>query len=67
MTVDMPGMKFTCREEVCLVLDKRTVGREVVLDREQWKHATMMYKAAYIDLYVSQKMFERKKDRERAK
>ena len=67
MTVNMPEMKLTCREEVCLVLDKQTIGREVVLDREQWKHATMIYKTAYINFYVSQKMFERKKDRERAK
>ena len=67
MTVNMPEMKLTCREEVRLVLDKQTVGREVVLDREQWKHATMIYKTAYINFYVSQKMFERKKDRERAK
>ena len=48
------------------MLDKRTVGREVILDREQWKDATMMYKNAYINLYVSQKVFERKKERERA-
>ena len=34
MMVDMPEMNLTDCEAVCLVLDKQTVGREVILDRE---------------------------------
>lgn len=67
MMIDMTKMKLSDHEEVNLVLDKRTIGREVIIDREQWKDATYKYKEAYVDFYVSQKAFERKKKREQAR
>ena len=65
--VNMPEMNLTDRDVVCLVLGKQTVGREIIPDKEQWKHATIMYKKAYISFYMSHKAFERKKKGEMSK
>ena len=52
-------MKLSKREKVCLVLDKRTVGIKVILTREQWKDASQEYKAAYIQLFMKHKAYDR--------
>lgn len=56
--IDMLEMKLSDREEVCLVLDKSTVGREVTVDREKWKDTTKKYKEAYVNFVCPRKLLK---------
>ena len=62
----MPEMKLSDREMICLVLDKRTVGRELILDKQQWKDAIEKFKIAYSKFYVTQRAFDRNKQKEQS-
>ena len=63
-SVTFTELNLSDREMVCLVLDKRTVGRELILEKKQWKDAIEKYKSAYVNFYVTQLAFERERKRE---
>ena len=58
-TANIPEMKLSKLEKVCLVIYKRTVSIEILLTREKWKDASQEYKEAYIELFMKQKSYDR--------
>ena len=59
-------MKLSKSEKVYLVLDKITVGREIILNIQQWKDASQEYKAEYIEFFMKQKSYDRQQQLEQS-